>query len=300
MKMRSKEICKEIWDLLLETVDEWQADNAGQLAAGMAFYAVFSAAPLLIIIIAIAGAVFGQEAIHGQILEVARSIMGTAGTAVLQMILTHARPRSQTATVVGVATILFGATAVFANLQSSLNAIWEVADRPGKILIPFLRKRLLSFVMVIGCGILLLLSVVVTAALAAAAEYVPRYLIAPAYILQVANFVISFIVTTLVFGIIYRVLPDARIAWEDVWIGSVVTSLLFTVGKSLIGIYLGHSGLGSSYGAAGSLVALLAWVYYSTQVFFFGAEFTQVYARRYSSGIKPGANAVRITRKLEQ
>jgi membrane protein len=300
MKIKSRELGKEIWELLLETIDEWQTDNASQLAAGMAFYAVFSAAPLLIVIIAIASTVFGQEAARGQILEQARRIMGTAGTGVLEMILTHARSKSQTATVVGIATVLFGATAFFANLQSALNAIWEVTNKPGKILRPFLRKRLLSFAMVLGCGVLLLFSLIVTAALAAAGEYVPKYLIAPAYLLHVANFVISFLVITLVFGIIYKVLPDVRISWEDVWIGSAVTSLLFAIGKSLIGIYLGHSSLGSSYGAAGAVVVLLAWIYYSTQVFFFGAEFTQVYARRYSSGIEPDASAVRFDRKLEE
>ena len=299
VRKKPEKLGRELIELLKETLDEWQNDNAQQLAAGMAFYTIFSAAPLLIITIAIASLAFGQEAARAEIVEQVRRWVGFSGTRVIENLLMNARTQSRLATIAGTAVALFGATAVFANLQSSLNAIWEVMDRPGKIIWPFIRKRLISFALVLVCGILVILSLVSTAALSAAGGFLPKSLGLPAYLLHISGFLASFLVTTLFFGLIFKVLPDVRITWSDVGVGAAVTSLLFNIGKSLIALYLGHSSLGSSYGAASSIVILLAWVYYSAQVFFFGAEFTQVYARRYSTPIGPGSQAVRFTRKIE-
>jgi membrane protein len=276
-------IGKEILSLLKETFVGWHNDDASQLAAGLAFYAVCSAAPLLVIVIAIASLFFGQEAAGGQAASQLESIVGAPGAQVFQTILSQARRRSHLATFIGILTMFFAAAAVFANLHSALNKIWGVTSKSGKVLWPFIRKRLLSISMVIGSGFVLLLSLIAIAGLSTAARRGPGSLPIPAYMLHAADFLIIFGLFMLVFGIIYKVLPDVRLAWSDVWIGAAVTSLLFAMGKSLIGLYLAHSGLGSFYGAAGSVVMFLVWIYYSAQVFFLGAEFTHSYVRRYGS-----------------
>lgn len=296
---KSYPIGREVFEILKETVKEWQNDNASQVAAGVAFYAVLSAAPLLLVVIAIASFVFGREASQSQLIAHVQAFMGEQGARVVQTLMSADRTSSYLDSTVGLLTMLFGATAMFVNLQDALNNIWEVTPKPGRILMPFIRKRLLSFAMVIGCGLLLLLSLFASAALSVAENFTAiSGTIAPS-LLHVANFVLSLTVLTAVFGIIFKTLPDVRISWRDVWVGGCVTSLLFTIGKSLAAVYLVHSSIGSFYGAAGSIVVLLAWIYYSAQTFFFGAEFTQVYARRYSSGIEPDENAVRFTREIK-
>jgi membrane protein len=203
------------------------------------------------------------------------------------------------ATVAAAVTALFGATGVFVQLQSSLNHIWNVEAKPGRGILGFVLTRLASFGMILGIGFLLLVSLVVSAGLSAVDSYLGSVMPGAATLFKVLNFGVSFVLITLLFAMIFRFLPDVKIAWRDVWLGAVATSLLFTIGKALIGLYLGHSSAASVFGAAGSLAIVLLWIYYSTQILFFGAELTQVYARRYGSQIVPDENAVRVRKVTE-
>lgn len=288
---------KTIWVLLKETIAEWNNDKASRLAAALAYYTIFSLAPLLIIAIAIAGAVFGEEAAKGEIVEQLQGLVGREGAQFIQVAIENAsKPNQGTiASIISVVVLLFGASGLFAQLQDALNTIWEVQPKPGRGLVGMLRDRFLSFLMVLGVGFLLLLSLILSAALTGFVNYFGHLLPGIGFLLQFANFIISFAIPTVLFGLIYKVLPDVEITWSDVWIGAVITSLLFSFGRFLLGMYLGNSSFGSTYGAAGSVVILLAWVNYAAQILFFGAEFTQVYARRYGSRIVPAKNAVPIT-----
>lgn len=288
---------KSFWELLRETFSEWSEDRASRLAAALAYYATFSLAPLLIIAIAMAGLIFGQEAVQSQIIEQVQGLIGDRGARLVQTMIEGAyQPTSRIpATVIGIATLLFGASGVFAQLHSALNTIWNVAPRPGRGVLALVKDRFISFTMVLAVGFLLLVSLVVSAALAALGRYLDTLLPNLINTVKILNLVISFGVVTLLFAMIYKFLPDVKIKWGDVWIGAAITSLLFTVGKQLIGLYLGHSSAASVYGAAGSLAIILIWIYYSAQIVFLGAEFTQVYARKYGSRIKPAEHAVRIT-----
>lgn len=288
---------KTIIELLKETFKEWQEDKASRLAAALAYYTAFSIAPLIIIAIAIAAVVFGQDAAQGGIEDQLRGLLGQQGAeAVQEMIKNSRKPNEGTiATIISIVLLLFGASGVFGQLQDSLNTIWEVAPKPGQGVITFIRNRFLSFAMVLGIGFLLLVSLILSAILAGVSNILGDMIPGLTFLWSTLNFFISFGVITLLFALIYRVLPDAEIAWGDVWIGSIITALLFTIGKSLIGLYLGHSSIGSTYGAAGSFVVLLLWVNYSAQILFFGAEFTQVYANKYGSRIVPAGNAIPVT-----
>ena len=284
-------------ELLKETFAEWNKDKASRLAAALAYYTVFSLAPLLIIVIAIAGSVFGEEAARGAIVEQIQGLVGRAGAEVIQAAIQNAsKPAEGTiASVISVIVLIFGASGVFAELQDALNTVWEVQPKPGRGVVNVIRNRFLSFSMVLGIGFLLLVSLVVSAILAALVNFVGNAVPGVSILLQLVNFIFSFVVTTLLFGLIYKVLPDVKIAWSDVWIGAALTSLLFSIGRFLLGVYLGNSSFGSTYGAASSLVIILAWVYYAAQILFLGAEFTQVYARRYGSQIVPDEHAMPIT-----
>jgi membrane protein len=286
------------WPLLKETVKEWQQDDVMELGAALAYYTIFSLAPLLFIAIAIAGLAYGRDAVQGRLVGEIQGLIGKQGAEAVQTMLAHTwrEGRSGLATAVGIVTILFGASGVFGQLQSSLNRIWEVAPKPERAIWSYLKDRFLSFGMVLGIGFLLLVSLIVSAALTALSNFAIGLLPSLTTLFSVLNFVVSFAVITLFFAMIFRFLPDAEVAWRDVWIGSAMTALLFTIGKSLIGLYLGRSSVTSTYGAAGSLVVILLWVYYSSQILFFGAEFTQVYARRYGHRIEPSAHAVRMQR----
>ena len=288
---------KVIVELLKETFHEWQEDKASRLAAALAYYTAFSIAPLIIIAIAIAAVVFGEEAARGGIDDQLRGLIGQQGaTAVQEMIKNSSKPAEGTiATIISVVLLLFGASGVFGQLQDSLNTIWEVAPKPGRGIMGFIKDRFLSFAMVLGIGFLLLVSLLLSAILAALSNFLGGMMPSLSVLWGILNFLISFGVITVLFALIYRVLPDAKIAWGDVWTGAIITALLFTIGKSLIGLYLGNSSVGSTYGAAGSFVVFLLWVNYSAQILFFGAEFTQVYANKYGSRIVPAKNAVRVT-----
>lgn len=288
---------KTIWQLLKETFKEWSEDKASRLSAALAYYTIFSLAPLLIIVIAIAGSVFGEEAARGQIVGQIQGLVGTSGAEVIETAIENAnQPATGTiASIISIIALLFGASGVFAELQDALNTIWEVTPKPGMGVKGFVRNRFLSFAMILGIGFLLLVSLVISAALAALNSYFSHLVPGVDFLWSIANFLISFGVITLLFAMIYRFLPDVEITWNDVWIGAAITSLLFVIGKSILGIYLGNSSFGSAYGAAGSLVIILAWVYYAAQILFFGAEFTQVYATKYGSQIVPTKNAMPVT-----
>jgi membrane protein len=288
---------KEIFPILKKAGSDWMEDQAPTLGAALAYYTVFSLAPLLIIAIAIVGLVFGQEAAQGQIFEQLRGLLGEASAKAMQDMVQNANAKPATgvvATLIGVVTLLFGASGVFGQLQTSLNAIWDVEPKPGRGILGLVRDRILSFGFILVVGFLLLVSLLLTAAVAVVAQWFGGMLPAMETLAQILNFVLSLAVITLLFAMIFKFLPDAKIAWHDVWIGAFITALLFTVGKFALGLYLAKSGVGSSYGAAGSLIVLLLWVYYSSQILFFGAEFTQVYANRFGSHVAPTDNAVSV------
>jgi membrane protein len=284
--------------LLKETFSEWSEDKVPRLAAALAYYTAFALAPLLLIAIAVAGLVLDREAATNQIGQQLSGLLGpTAAESVNTMV--EAASANQgggiVASIIGVATLLFAASGVFGELQDSLNTIWEVQPKPGQGIMATVKQRFFSFTMVLGVGFLLLISLVISAALGALGNALAGEQAGESLIWKTINFVVSFGVTTLLFALIYKILPDVKIQWRDVWIGALVTALLFTLGKAAIGWYLGRPGTTSTYGAAGSFVALLLWVYYTAQILFFGAEFTQVYAKTYGSRIEPAENAVPVT-----
>jgi membrane protein len=282
---------KKAWRLLKETFAEWNEDKASQMAAALAYYTVFSLAPLLIIVIAIAGFFFGEEAARGEIVGQIKGLVGTDGATVIQTALENAHtPGSNSgiiASLISIAILIFGASGVFVQLQDSLNEIWDVDPNAEKGMGKAVKKRAMSFAVVLSIGFLLLVSLVLSAALSAINNFASGLLPGFDFFWQLLNFLLPFVVTTVLFALMYKYLPDIDITWRDVWVGATLTSVLFSVGRYLIGLYLGSSTFGSTYGAAGSLVILLAWIYYSVQILFFGAEFTQVYARRYGSQVKP-------------
>jgi membrane protein len=288
-------------NLTKETFREWREDGANRLAAALAYYTTFSLAPLLVLIIAIAGLVGGREAAQTQTMAQVQDLLGADGREFVEGMIESASltKTGLVATFLGAVTLLFGALGVFGELQNSLNTIWEVKPKPAKNWLDGLRrfviKRLLSFTMVVGIGFLLLVSLIMSAALSAMGEYIGnRWPMADLW-LELLNFAISFIVITLLFAMIFKFLPEIKIAWKDVWLGAAVTSALFSLGKFLIGLYLGRSEVGNTFGAAGSLAILLIWIYYSAQILFFGAEFTQVYANHYGSKMVPDPGMVKLT-----
>lgn len=287
--------------LMKQAFTEWKEDNASRLAAALAYYTTFSMAPLLILIIAIAGLVGGQQAVHNQVMNQIEGLIGPQGRAFIESMITSAsQPRNGLlASGIGIVTLLLGALGVFAELQSSLNTIWEVKPKPVKGMKQgawrFIKQRMLSFSLVLAIGFVLLAALAVNAALSAFGNVILNSSQFSPLLLQVINELIPFFVITFLFALMFKFLPDAEIAWRDVWLGAAVTSLLFNLGKFAIGYYLGHSTVGSTFGAAGSLVLILIWVYYSAQIFFFGAEVTQVYANRVGLPIVPDEDAVKVT-----
>ena len=276
---------KNIWILIKAAVASWADDYSQSMGAALAYYTMFSIAPLLLIVISIAGLVFGVEAARGEIVGQLQGLMGLQGAEAVQGLLESANKPAASATVplLGGVLLLIGATKVFGELQDALNRIWRVPKRKKSGFWRFLRARLLSFSMILGIGFLLIVSLVISAALASLGRWWGPLFSNWEILANVLNFLISFIITTTVFAMIYKIIPQAKVAWADVWIGAAVTSLLFTIGKFLIGLYLGQSPLTSAFGAAGSLVVVLVWVYYSAQIFLMGAEFTWAYALTFGS-----------------
>jgi len=297
--MRESAVFKDsraLLELLKETYRDWSEDKASRLAAALAYYTAFSVAPLLLITVAVAGLVFGREAAQGRIVGQLQGLMGPAAGAIETSLANSQDTTAGTfSAIIGLATLVWSASSLFGQLQESLNTIWEVAPDPNAGIVATLKRRFLSMTMVLGVGFVLMVSLVVTAGVSAVGAFFGDLLPGGAFLWQIVNFVLSFAIITLLFAAIYKVLPDVTVDWSDVWIGSAVTALLFTVGKLLIGLYLGHASIGSTFGAAGSLLVFLVWVYYSAQILFFGAEFTQVYARRYGSRIVPSEGAVALT-----
>jgi membrane protein len=286
-----------IGNLLKETFSGWSEDNAQRMAGSLAFSTVFALAPLLVVVLGVAGLIFGRAVAQEQFVGQIQALVGSlAADAVRDLLDKINQPETSTIAIsVGIATFLIGAWWVFLDLQDSLNTIWGVKPVPGRHWLTRIRDRVLSFTMMLGINFLLLVSLMVSAALAAAGAYLRGLFSDIEPVLQVLNFLISFGVITLLFAMMYKIIPDVKLAWSDVWIGAAVTSLLYTFGKFVIGLYLGTSTLASAYGAAGSLVVILVWVYYSAQILFMGAEFTKVYARRYGTRIVPENYAVPVT-----
>ena len=287
-----------MWPLLRATMSDWYEDRAQRIGAALAYYTIFALAPGLVIVMALAGLMLGPGA-ESQIIEQIRELIGKQGAAAIEATIRSARNETlgATGTALALIPLVFGLWGVFGELQDGLNTIWGVTPKPGRRIRDILKERFWSFAMVVGIGFVLLVSLVLSAWLAAVGTYVGSLLPAPATGLEALNFVISFVVITGSFALIFKLLPDVKIAWRDVWLGAAVTSLFFTVGKFLIGLYLGKSAVASAYGAAGSLVIIVVWVYYSAQILLFGAEFTKVWTKRRGSGFVPDQTAVPVTQE---
>ena len=274
--------------LLKETFSEWNNDNAQRLGASLAFYTLLSLAPLVVVIIAVGAAVFGQQAAEGQLAWEIRDLVGPAGAQAIQEVIRGAyKPQAGlVATILSLLTLLFGATSVAVELHDALNTIWHVPAKVGKFsdrVVDLIKERLLSLLLVLGAGFILVVSLIWSTWIAAMGRYFGSVLSVPEPVLDLATFLVSFIAITLVFAAIYKFVPDVQLTWGDVIVGASFSALVFVIGKQLLALYLGKVSLASAYGAAGSLVTVLVWVYYSALLFFLGAEFTKIYAKRYGS-----------------
>jgi membrane protein len=293
--MKSKVSFKGIWEVLKNSFTGFSDDKVMMMSSSLAYYTIFSMAPLLIIIISLSGIFLGQDAAEGKVYGQLAAFVGTNTASQLQEMIKNASlsGKSVTAAIIGIATLVVGATTVFAQIQDSINSIWGLKPKPKKGWLKFLKNRFLSFSVIIGLGFLLLVSLSISALIDAFSNTLKAYFPeVTVVILYIVNLVITLAITTLIFGAIFKVLPDAKIKWKDVLVGSVVTAILFMLGKFGISFYIGKSQVGSTYGAAGSLVILLLWVYYSAIILYFGAEFTKAFAVKYGSQIHPDNYAV--------
>jgi membrane protein len=277
---------RDLFDMARAAVAAWSADYAPSMGAALSYYAVFSIAPLLLIVISIAGLVYGEDAARGAVFYQVRGMMGDAAAVALQGLLAsvHKPAQSIMAATVGLLLLIVGATSVFGELQSALDRIWRTPEQAKKGgLRQLIRTRLVSFAMIVGIGILLIGSLLASATLALLENWWGALFGAQALVASALNILLSYAIVTVMFAMIYKIMPRVRIAWRDVWTGAAITAALFTIGKYVIGLYIGKSGVTSTFGAAGSLVVILLWVYYSAQIFLLGAEFTWVYAHRFGS-----------------
>jgi membrane protein len=280
---------KSIWLLLRDSAIAWNEDNIAQQGAALSFFILFSLSPLLILVIVLSGFGFGQQAASSHLVSQIRGLIGIEGASFVQSLITNARKSgfSVRAAVFSVVMILMGASAVFIQLRDSLNSIWRIQKKPTGTILSFFRVRLLSFAIILGIGLLLLVSLIISAVMAAMSEYFSGVL----------DFIVSFGGITIVFALLFKFLPDAIIKWRDVWVGAAVTSFFFSTGKLVIGWYLVNGDIGSTFGAASSLVIFMLWAYYSSQIVLLGAEFTRLYAVRFGSNILPDDNAGRVARR---
>lgn len=294
---------RQLLKVITETVKEWQEDQAARLAAAMAYYTTFSLAPLLVLVLAITGLFGGRDAAQGLVMNQVEDLVGPEGREFVGSMIENASYSSTglVASILGGVTLLIGALGAFNELQNALNRIWDVEPKPikgwGKRVLDFIFKRLLSFSILLGIGFLLLVSLVVSAGLSAINEYLAAIPALSTVILQALNLVISIGLITLLFALIFKFIPDVEISWNNVWLGAFITAVLFAIGKFLIGLYLGSSDVGTTFGAAGSMALIMIWVYYSSQILFLGAEFTQVYSKVTGEQPRPDQHAVEGKRK---
>lgn len=293
---------KNIWLLLKDSAIAWDDDNVGQQGAALSFFTIFSLSPLLILMVVLSSFGFGKEAASGHLVTQLRGLIGPQGAQFVQSMIRNAYESHSSilAAVFSVFMLLLGASAVFIQLRDSLNTIWHVQQKPTGTIRAFLRARAFSFAMILGIGFLLLVSLIISAALAAMSSYLTQLFNLISGLVIVFDFIVSFVGITAIFAFMFKFIPAATPRWKDVWVGAAVTSLLFSFGKFLIGLYLGQGAIGSTFGAASSLVVIMTWTFYSSQIFLYGAEFTRLYAIRFGSDILPNKDALRIvTRRVE-
>ncbi len=286
-------ILRSIFVSLKQTASAWFEEELSRLGAALAFYALFAVAPLFVIVLSMASLWFGESAARNELFSQVSGLVGSAGAEAIQALVSSAyrEPSGVWATTVAVVTLFAVATGVLVHLQSSLNLMWGVERRPNRGLQYFLQDRLLSLAIILGLGFLLLVVLIFSAGLAALEQFIGEILPAQDFLWRAIDSVVSFGIVTLLFAMIFKVLPDVKLAWRDAWMGALITALLFHLGKLLFGLYLGHSNISSAYGAAGSLVVALMWIYYSAQILFFGAKFTQIYSQRHGTRVEPSLGA---------
>lgn len=295
--MRVKNFFVSSWTILKKTVTNFLEDDSFSYASSIAFSTIFSLPAILVIALTIAATFYERNVVQEELIRQVGWLIGSESAKEIERILLHAAIDAQStfAKVVGVLTLVISATAIFLSLQTSLNKIWGIKPKPQRGWLKFIINRLLSLAMVFSLGFMLLVSLLVDTVLVVFQDFVASFLQgATLYLITAINVIIALAFVAFIFGMIFKVLPDAKIQWRQVWVGSVVTTLLFTLGKYLIGFYLGNSSFNSAYGAAGSLVIILVWVYYSTVIVLFGAELTSVYAKEIGSEIQPYSNAVKV------
>ena len=287
---------KTIWRLLKNTFADFGEDRAMRLAAAMAYYSIFSIGPLLFVIITVAGWTMGEAAVRGQVTGLLKDYVGPQSAKIIESMMAGPKlGQNILATVMGIGTLLIAAGGLFGQLQDALNTIWEVKPKPGRGILGLIRTRFLSMAMVLGLGFLLLISMVVTTAAEAVTAQAGQFLPVPDVVVSILSVVVAFVVVTIFFASVYKVLPDVRVAWRDVWMGGIFAALLFTVGKYLLSLYLGKQASSSTYGAASAFVVILLWVYYSSIILFLGAEFAQVYAHYRGAKLAPTKYAMKVT-----
>jgi membrane protein len=293
---------KTAWSMTRQTFEEWSNDKGGRLGAALSYYTVFSLAPLLLLIISVAGLVFGRQAAEGTLFGQLAGVVGTDAAHLIQSAVSKANQTKGgvLGTVIGFVVLLAGATGVVIELQGALNAVWKVEPKPNRGVWGVVRTRLLSVAMILSLGFLLLVSLVVSAALSALSGWLRAVIGDVAILSWMIDAVVALGVISTLIALIYKILPDAKVAWRDVWVGAIATAILFMIGKYLIGLYIGKASVGSAFGAAGSLAVLLVWIYYSAQIVLLGAEFTRVYANRYGEKVRPSRQAISAERAAAQ
>ncbi len=285
------------WKIFKQSVAEFLNDNCIKLSASLSYYTIFALGPMLIVIISFAGIFLGREAVEGKLYDQIKLLVGSAAAIQVQSIIANLQhsQKSVVAAIIGIALLILGATGVFTEIQGSINYIWSIRAKPKKGWIKFLTNRLISFSLVVSCGFILLVSLIINALMELLNEKLQLYFKSVTIIVfYILNWVLIFAVITALFAIIFKVLPDATIRWKDATIGASFTALLFMLGKFLISLYIGQSNVGLTYGAAGSIIVILVWVYYSSLILYFGAEFTKIYSIQHGAGIKPIETAVFI------
>lgn len=289
---------RQFWKLIKGTASEWQFNEVSILASSLAYFTIFSIAPLLIIVIMIVGAIFGEAAVEGELVDQIQDVVGQQGAEFIQTAIVNVREDTRGGPfrlVFSIGFLIFGASGVFAQIQNALDKIWEVKPEPRRHIFHFIRKRLLSFAMVLVIAFLLLVSLVVNTGLALFFDALSNYLPALGYLWQVMSFLLSFTIIVLVFAAMYTILPDAKVVWRDSFVGATITAILFTTGQYLFSLFLNMTDFGSAYGFAGSVIIVLTWIYYTAHILFIGAEFTKVYARQHGAKIVPEEYAVSLS-----